>query len=538
MEKYLKKYYRLFFLAVAILLLYPTLQRGYIMLLDWMVLPNISFSDINWSIDSIGVVIFKLLSLILGFGIVQRIVLFAIIFFAGTAGFRMAKRTKNIFAQYFAGLFLIFNPFIYERAIEQPNIAGGTVLFFWFLVYFLEYLEDRQRKKLLLASILAAFSVSVFIHSVFFIALSVIIFLLFDFLKKKNWKFALQTGLTILCFIVVPNLNWLVSFANGTSQGIGGIRDFSLEDVATFDTSGINGGSVYPAVLALQGYWGEYQDRFVPFPENPLWSIAFLLIFALAVFGTFKLWKKDRFTKPLVILFWVAYVLAVGVASPLFKPIVLFLYQHVPLYIGLREPQKWVALLVFFYAFSGSWGIAYLLKNKKIKNYRAEIGIFCAILPIIFSFSAIRGMHEHFTTHEFPAEWQDAKNYLNENQTDGKILFLPWHSYMNFSFSGKNIVNPAQPFFGKNVIVGNNTEFRSVYSHFSDPQTLTIEKYVPDEKNPIKKISGTDFIPDMAKLGIKKVILDKDEDWKSYSWLDTINAQKVLENDKLIIYNL
>ncbi|MFA4817345.1 MAG: hypothetical protein WC608_01310 [Parcubacteria group bacterium] len=537
MEKYLKKYYRLFFLAVAVLLLYPTLQRGYIMLLDWMMEPNSALSDINFLTDGLGWMIYKLLAIVFSFGIFQRILLFAIVYFLGIAGFRLAKRTGNLTAQYFAGLFLIFNPFIYARLVEQINVIGGSVLFLWFLVYFLEYLEENRFRKLIWSSILAALAVSFFPHCIFLVVATFLVLAIFNLVREKNWKLVLKTALIFGGIIIILNGNWLYAI----SQNRGGtavVKNFSQADWETFETSSAGGNSIYTTVLALQGYWGEYQDRFVSIRENPLWLPAFLLILCLSIFGLIKSWKNDIFVKPFLSLFLIAYILAIGIASPLTKPVAMFLYNHIPFYTGLREPQKWVMIMVFAYAFFASWGIKYLLEIKKIKDYRTEIGIFCVLLPIIFSFSAIRGIHGHFTPRQFPSGWYDAKKYLGENPADGKILFFPWHSYMEFSFAGKNIFNPAQPFFGKNMIQPNNTEFGQVYSHSFDEQTLAIEKYVTREDNPAEKISYVNFRQDMMRLGITKVILVKEEDWQKYAWFDTISMKKVLENDKLIIYNL
>lgn len=540
MEKFLEKYHKLFFLVVAIFLLYPTFQKGYIFLLDWTVRPDVSLADIDWKINSVVTIIYYILASIFSFGIFQRIYLFAIIFFLGLAGFRLAKSTNNIFARYFAGIFLIFNPFIYARLIEQPGIALGSLFFFWFLIYFLEYLEEEGKsdKKILLSSIFAGLAIASFAHSVFFVAISIVIFLFFKYLKDKDWQSCLITFLIIFNIVIFLNYNWLFSFAAGNNNGAGGVQSFSISDAEAFRTKEIIGESVYPTVLALQGYWGEYEDRFVSITENPTWFLAFLLIFLLSIFGFLKLWKSNIFAKSLLILFAIAYVLAVGVASPIFKPLALFLYEHVPLYIGLREPQKWVVVLVFVYAYFGSWGIKFLWDTKKLEGYRLEIGILAILLPIIFSFSMIKGMHEHFAPHEFPVEWQEAKAYLDNNSSANKILFLPWHLYMEFNFAGKNVVTPAKGFFGKNIIQGNNTETGKVYSHSLDPQTLTIEKYV------LKKGSGDEenyyasFSEDMKKMGIQTVMLAKTEDWHDYAWLDRINVQKVLENNKLIIYKI
>lgn len=572
MEKFLKKYYRIFFGGVAILLLYPTFARGYIFLLDWLVEPNISRVDINPTVDSVGLILYKLGGILFSFGVFQRIFLFATVYFLGIAGFRLAKRTGNVFAQYFAGLFLIFNPFVYARLMEQPGVALGSVLFFWFLVYFLEYLQchsgpdlestseqeddddsdscfhGNEKKKLLAASFCAAFSVSIFTHSIFFIGATVFLLFLSGWIhgqspsgrQGRDWKFFVKTFAIIFGIIIMLNVNWLFSFVRGSNQGVGGIGSFSLADAKAFSTADVGDVGVYFTVLSLQGYWGEYQDRFVSIQENPLWWVAFLGIFFLAVLGWISRFKKkDCFAKPLLALAVVSFVLAIGISSAIFAPLANFLYAHFPLYIGLRESQKWVVILVFFYAYFGAWGIADFLKFEKIKNFKKEAVVFLVLLPIFFSFPIVRGAHEHLTPHEFPTEWRQAKRYLDESETEGKILFLPWHLYMKLDFAGKNVVVPAQSFFGKNIVMGNNTEFGGVYSHSEDAQTFAVEKYVQTDINKKKNIDCENFSVDMRKIGIELVMLAKTEDWQKYQWLDRIDgAKKVLENDKIIIYKL
>ncbi len=267
--------------------------------------------------------------------------------------------------------------------------------------------------------------------------------------------------------------------------------------------------------------------------------IAFLGIFLLGIFGLVRQFiNKDRLAMPLTLVAVIAYVLAIGIASPIFAPLANFLFAHFPFYIGLRESQKWVAVLVFVYAYFGAWGIANFLQWEKIKNFKYELGLFFAVLPIIFAFPIVKGMHQHFTPHEFPVEWQAAKTYLQDKAGDAKILFFPWHLYANLDFAQKNTVVPARYFFGENVIQGNNTEFGGVYSHSLDEQTLAIEKYVARKDNPAEKINYENFSEDMQKIGIGTVMLAKTEDWQKYLWLDRIDIRKVLENDKLIIYEL
>lgn len=543
MKHLFEKYNKIFFALVALLLLYPTFQKGYIFLLDWGIAPNLSLSDINWVTDPIVKIVYSLLAMIFTFGVFQRIYLFAIIFFLGVAGYRLAKKTGNIYARYFAGLFLIFNPFIYARLVEQPGIALGSLFFFWFLVYLLEHLEEKKKnnKKILLASVFAGLAVATFAHSIFFVALSVVVLLLFDFVKNRDWKFILKTAAIILSLLFIMNVNWLMASSSGANSRINAVKSFGPDDFEAFRTKAIGGESIYFTATALQGYWGEYGERFISIRENPFWILAFWLILLAAIFGAVKKWKDSYVAKALTVIFFIALILDIGVSSPIISPLATFLYKHLPLYIGLREPQKWAAVLVFVYAYFGMWGVKYALELKFVKRYRGGAGFILAILPVVFAFPMIRGTHEHLAPNNFPSGWQEARVFLGGYSNDdrnGKILVLPWHSYLELNFAGKSVTNPAKNYFGKNIIQGNNTEFGKVYSHSLDDQTLAIEKYTPARSGPAKKIPYADFLSDMERLGIKKVIVAKAEDWKKYEWLGTIGAKKVLENKDLIIYNL
>lgn len=535
MQKFFKKYPWIVFSLIAIELIYPSFRSGYIFSLDWTIKPFITLADISWS-DPLGWIIYDFFSIIFTFAIFQRIFLFSLIFLAGLAGFRLAKNTHNLYAQYFSGLLLIFNPFVYARIIEQPTIVGvGSVVFFWFWIYLLEALEENNSQKFIYSAIIGGLAVSFFAHSVFFLVVIFGTLIIADYGKNKNAKVFFKSIFFFWLIVFVLNSNWIVASLSGKNTWVSGVANFTQADVETFQTRSIGNNSVYATVLALQGYWGEYQARFVSIQENPFWKMAFCLIFLLAVFGLVKIWKKNTLAKSLVFIFLLAFILAVGSASSLFKSAVLELYQNIPFYIGLREPQKWVVLLLFIYAYFGSWGVKYLLENNivEIKKYQKILGVFCVILPVLFSGSIIRGMHEHVQPQNFPAEWQEAKSYFEKNPETGKILFFPWHAYLQFDFAKKNIINPAKSYFGENIIQGNNTEFGKVYSHAFDEQTLGIEKYIN------KKNDYASFSSDMRKMNIETVVLAKAEDWQKYLWLDkTVGIKKVGENSKLIIYRL
>jgi hypothetical protein len=539
MKNFFKNHSWLVFALIAIGLIYPSFQSGYIFSLDWAVKPFITFSDLNWY-DPLGWIVCDFFSVIFTFAIFQRIFLFGLLFLLGLAGFRLVKKTNNLYAQYFSGLLLIFNPFIYARIVEQTMMIGaGSVAFFWFWIFLLEALEEGSWRKYFSSALIGGLAVSFFAHSAFFVGVVLAIFLLADYVRDKKWKVLAKRLFFFWLIVFVLNSNWIVATLSGSETWISGVRNFTQNDIETFRTRSIGDNSIFTTVLSMQGYWGEYQERFTSIQDNPFWKLAFILIFALAVFGLIGLWRKKAEVRPFLLLFLLAFVLAVGIASPIFKPFTLFLYQHVPFYLGLREPQKWVVILVFIYSYLGGWGVKQLLDIKKTKSYHKELGIFCAILPIIFSFSMLRGMHEHVVPRNFPVEWQSAKDYIETNQTDGKILFFPWHSYLKLDFAGKNITNPAKTYFGNGMISGDNTEFGKVYSHSFDEQTLGIEEYVSKGNDLLENANYENFSSDMSEMGIKMIMLAKTEDWQKYLWLETApGVKKVLENDKLSVYEL
>lgn len=531
MKRFFEKYYWVFFAGVAIVLIYPSFAPGYIFALDWAISPFITWSDIVWT-DPAGWIICDVFSVVLTSAVFQRVLLFMIIFLMGVAGFRATKNTHNIFAQYFAGLFLIFNPFFYARMIEQTMLIGaGVVALVWFWVFLMESLEESHMKKMIGAAVCAALAISFFAHSIFFVGLIFFVLAIKRYVFTKEWKKFFLMTVIFWMIVLCMNSNWIIASATEGNTWASKVVNFTQDDLDAFRTQKIGGHSVYTTVLSLQGYWGEYQDRFVSVQDNFLWSSAFILIFILALYGVVRTWRNSVFAKTFVILFFVAYVLAIGVASPVIKPYVLLLYEHVPYYIGLREPQKWVAIMMFVYAYMGAWGIKFILDQKGVREYRAEIGLLCMILPIVFSFSMIRGVHEYVVPQNFPAGWHDVRHFLQTERTEGKVLFLPWHSYLYFDFAQKNITNPAKRYFGMRVISGNNVEFGKVYSNFSDAQTQMIQKYVSDGKN------TKEFARDLCNIDVQTIVMAKAEDWQSYSWIDHApGMQKVMENAELIVY--
>jgi len=88
--------------------------------------------------------------------------------------------------------------------------------------------------------------------------------------------------------------------------------------------------------------------------------------------------------------------------------------------------------------------------------------------------------------------------------------------YMDYSWNknqDKRLANVAPSFFTKPVISGDNMEVGGIYSSSNNPRS----KYIEDILNP----DTTDLGAKLAIINVKYVLLNKEADYKRYSFLET-----------------
>ena len=103
---------------------------------------------------------------------------------------------------------------------------------------------------------------------------------------------------------------------------------------------------------------------------------------------------------------------------------------------------------------------------------------------------------------------------------------------MGFLFAGRVIANPAQNFFAKPTIQGDNMEFGRIYSQSNNPDSKYIEDNILKNKSELKNM-GEMLLP----LNIKYIILAKEADWKDYDFLDKQTDLKLLsDTESLKVY--
>jgi hypothetical protein len=239
-----------------------------------------------------------------------------------------------------------------------------------------------------------------------------------------------------------------------------------------------------------------------------------------------------------LVLIVCAAILAVGTAGTIFASFNGWLIRDVPFFSGYREPQKFVALIVMGYAYFGGLGAATIVRivRKKFphaKDFYQFIILLACLLPILYQPLMLWGFDNQLRPVAYPASWYQTKTILDKDRSSYNVLFLPWHLYMKFSFVGRVVANPASQFFTEPVLTSMNPEFKHATGYPQTAAGMRVQQLLSDASH------NTAFPKQLSALGIKYVVLDKEFDYRSYDYLDSFSAFKlVLKTTDLNLYEI
>ena len=495
----------------------------------------------------------------------QKLILFSIFFIAGYGAFSFVQKVakpQSSLITHFAGVLYIFNPFVYTRLMAgQWLVLIGYALLPWVILSVYKFIYRptlRNAGSVLIWMLLIGFTS---IHTLPIVGLTVavlgIVALAVAFIDKNFWlrrKKLLLYGIGITAAWLVINLVWLIPLISGKSSAGQSIDSFassagSSSQLEAFATHGTIFGSPALSALGLTGFWADGQGRYLlPSGIGWPWYVAAALIIGLALLGAIVSFRRRHVMgMTLAISGLIAFVLAIGIASPVTAPLTLFLNQYVPLYAGFREPQKWLMLLALSYAYLGAVGLsaitARVMRVEKWSKLSTPIVIVALILPIVFAPNLAWGAGGQLQSVQYPAGWQQAAEYLNsqpgikENPKDTTIVVLPWHMYLHVDFVGRVVANPARYYFPQNIIVGDNPELRGV-----PPLAQTdITSYIGNTLIPQRNYT-TDAGLQLKKRGVQYVMVLKEADYNDpdkYGWVQRQTGfTKVLDNESLTLYKV
>ncbi len=209
------------------------------------------------------------------------------------------------------------------------------------------------------------------------------------------------------------------------------------------------------------------------------------------------------------------YFLALGNQGPT-GGLFTLLYDRLPFFAIMREPQKFLVLLIQAYAVFFGWGVERLLQMYKARN--RAVAVICALvvaiaMPLGYTANIFNGLSRQLVPSSIPSSYSQANTLMGKG--DGNVLALPWHLYMSYPFTHNRVVaNIAPGVFDRNVLSGDNVESGGVESESTSRRSLYLES-VFSNGHRLQNFGAL-----VAPLGVEYISLSKTVDWGSYSWLN------------------
>jgi hypothetical protein len=481
-----RRVYLTIFLGLALVVTLPLFsERGFVLLLDWTPVPKAPFPQEFNNPSFLYDLFFWFFNLLLPGGLLQKIFITSALFFAGSGIYFFLTRLRIVqqpeWAAYFAGILYMFNPYVYSRVlVGQWLLIMALGLLPWFFYALMRFLQNPTLRQAFFVALSWSGVVILSIHLGFILAIPIVLLSIITsvnfFLENHGNLFKFMTGLFFIVVVFISlNFYWLIPIARGNSS-LSIFVEQTLNDTHIFSFStrtDVRQGILWNTA-AMYGFWGDDDYRYAS--EKiivPHWFYLFCVILALVVWGVIisilKCYHRKKSTKPTDFFRWriilpfiftglIVFFFAVGVSYTPFQPVVLWFYHSIPFFKGLREPQKFVALLIFVYSIFGAIGVDHLLASieriphKKIAILKLFAPAFFLLIPLAYSPGMFWAFNGGIKSSQYPASWFTADQFLQNDRTDFRVLFLPWHQYINLSFARGVVYNPADQFFHKPTI--------------------------------------------------------------------------------------
>ncbi|MFH1145426.1 MAG: hypothetical protein V1707_00465 [bacterium] len=479
----------------------------------------------------------------------QKVILVVVLWLATLGCYRLLDKYPS-WTKISGSLLYIINPFVYYRMITgQINVIIILALLPWALRYIIALLETSNTKNCLRVGVITAAMGLFAPHGLLILAIIYAIAFIAYLWKTPTWQkklFSLPYLLIILAAVLMVNSFWIIPAIQGKGYVGEYLTDIShpIQNTIYQTITDSNWGLGYN-VLGLYGFWAE--NNFFNLSNKsfaPWWPYLLPIILFVIILGALSTWKQYRefssSRKTLIVVLSSAallgFFLSLGIASPLTKSPMEWLYRHfVPLQ-GFRDSHKFLVITIIGYGYFYAAGLEYLAKKTEIINRWKLSGAVLGIgilIPFLYTPGVFGNFHGVVQPAVFPQSWATVQTFLNNDQTDYRVLVFPWHQYQSYAFlNNKKVANLATVFFNNNLIVGDNVEF-GVYSTSRRKESKITDLFLvlPNDKK--EKMATT-----MAyNLNVKYIILTKEVDWNTYLWLDKADGlEKVFDSKEISLY--
>jgi hypothetical protein len=170
----------------------------------------------------------------------------------------------------------------------------------------------------------------------------------------------------------------------------------------------------------------------------------------------------------------------------------------------VRESQRWLVLFLVWLAPAAALGAARVGGRL---TPAVPVGVALAL-----AWPGLWGVDGRLDPVEFPGGW--ARMQAAIRRAPGPVLALPWHQYLDLGFAdGRRVLNPLPDYLGGDVVVSSNPELQQGRYEASDPREPAADAAVR------AALRGEPVAEDLARLGVRWVVLLHEVDWREYGAL-------------------
>lgn len=385
-------------------------------------------------------------------------------------------------------LVLFFNPFIYSKImIGQLFVILSFILMPVYVYYLFNLFEKDSSYKSIIKLALALTIVSMFQIQFFFFCLLLFLIAIFILISSKQKTISMQKygKITIIFLILILLINsyWLSGFF---SNNIFSQIDSDHESFFA-PKSGI-GVSAITKIIGMWGFWREIA-YITPYQIIPLffWYIMLLVLVLLLLWGYYNDLHPFR-AKFFFSIWWIGLILATGISHPFTAPIFDFLFKNFPFFNGFRDSHKFIALTALAYAYFIPQALKDIKerlfeknREKSTKLFNYTITFFAFLFIFVYTFPMIF-LSNQITPVDYPLDYFSADSFLQNQQINGYIIYLPWQTYLTYNWtqtisSDGRIANPINAIIHNRVIQGSdrwgsNTKLTSSISECIEQKSI------------------------------------------------------------------
>ena len=469
---------------------------------------------------------------IIGAALTEKLLISALLFACALSSYYLARTLMPPLLGWSSGMVYLLNPFVYDRLLAgQWIVLAGYALLPAALATVWQTLKHHgKRYAFRLALIIALYPLVSPHYAYIFGWLAAAVTAVYGYIEKPKWlwhKKTLVWSAAVIAGFILVNLFWLLSPAGDQFQS------FNTIDFSVFQTLPDPSAGLWGNVLSLYGFW--HGDAFIQ-PKvflGPVWILIALLILILATIGAVRGFRnRQSLVIALALSTPVAIILAAGYASPLVRPLTVFLLHYLPGYRGLRDSAKLLAIPALAYCILAPYGIFWLAGFFKSRFSKALSATAVALLAVVNATGIGASASGQIPLADYPSGWYRTAAALQSDQA-AVVAVLPWHNHMRVSFARNNYVGQPAPVFLASPTLS-ATEDDNILS--ARPATAADHLML---NLIIGTITPTHWAGQLRKLGVSYIWLEKTDDWYSYApKLGQAGMKSVYSDSTVALYRL